>query len=204
MSAAIRDWLRRLRATFHRAPEDAEMEEELRLHVDMIADELKRRGLSFEDAARQARLQAGGIAHVMEQRRDQRGLRWLEDFIQDQITGLLSKRDWAILATEHPVRQQATAEANAAAMARLKKDLTALGATFQPARGKYGDAPAGIVEEDALSLGKKCVHQWGLPGGASRSSSRSGTVARASAARPLTADVSCSSDISAIWRSNSS
>ena len=46
MSAAIREWLRRLRATFHKAPEDAEMEEELRLHVDMIADELKRRGLS--------------------------------------------------------------------------------------------------------------------------------------------------------------
>ena len=67
MSAAIREWLRRLRATFHKAPEDAEMEEELRLHVDMIADELKRRGLSFEDAAR-ARLQAGGIAQVMEQR----------------------------------------------------------------------------------------------------------------------------------------
>ena len=39
-----------IRATFHKAPEDAGMEEELRLHVDMIADELKRRGLSFEDA----------------------------------------------------------------------------------------------------------------------------------------------------------
>jgi hypothetical protein len=48
------------------------MEEELRLHVDLIADELTRRGLTFEDAARQARLQAGGLAQVMEQRRDQR------------------------------------------------------------------------------------------------------------------------------------
>jgi hypothetical protein len=92
MSAAIREWLRRLRATFHKAPEDAEMEEELRLHVDMIADELKRRGLSFEDAARQARLQAGGIAQVMEQRRDQRGLRWLEDFIQDLRYGVRTLR----------------------------------------------------------------------------------------------------------------
>ena len=92
MSAAIREWLRRLRATFHKAPEDAEMEEELRLHVDMIADELKRRGLSFEDAARQARLQAGGIAQVMEQRRDQRGLRWLEDLIQDLRYGVRTLR----------------------------------------------------------------------------------------------------------------
>ena len=70
MSAAIREWLRRLRATFHKAPEDAELEEELCLHVDMIADELKRRDLSFEDAAVQARLQAGCTAQVMEQRRD--------------------------------------------------------------------------------------------------------------------------------------
>ena len=38
MSAAIREWLRRLRATFHKAPEDAEMEEELRLHVDARRD----------------------------------------------------------------------------------------------------------------------------------------------------------------------
>jgi putative ABC transport system permease protein len=92
MSDAIREWLRRVRATFHKAPEDADMEDELRLHVNMIADALKRRGLSFEDAARQARLQAGGIAQVMEQRRDQRGLRWLEDLIQDLRYGVRTLR----------------------------------------------------------------------------------------------------------------
>jgi hypothetical protein len=88
MSAALREWLRRLKGTFSKAPEDAEMEEELRLHLDMVADERKRRGLSSEDAARQARLQAGGIAQVMERRRDQRGLRWLEDLIQDLRYGV--------------------------------------------------------------------------------------------------------------------
>jgi hypothetical protein len=90
--SAIREWLRRLRGTFHKAPEDAEMEEELRLHVEMIADELQRRGLSSEDAARQARLQAGGIAQAMEQRRDQRGLPWLDDFIQDVRYGARTLR----------------------------------------------------------------------------------------------------------------
>ena len=59
------------------------MEEELRLHVDMIADELQRGGLSPEDAAREARRQAGGIAQAIKKRRDQRGLPWLEDIIQD-------------------------------------------------------------------------------------------------------------------------
>ena len=58
----------------------------------MVADELKRRGLSSEDAARQVRLQAGGIAQVMEQRRDQRGLRWLEDLIQDLRYGVRTLR----------------------------------------------------------------------------------------------------------------
>jgi hypothetical protein len=68
------------------------MEEELRLHVDMIADELQRGGLSASDAARGARLRAGGIAQAMEQRRDQRGLLWLEDVIQDVRYGVRTLR----------------------------------------------------------------------------------------------------------------
>jgi predicted permease len=81
--AAVRAWLRRLWGTFRKAPEDADMEEELRLHVEMVADELQRRGLARGEAMRQARVQAGGVAQAMEQRRDQRGLPWLEDLMQD-------------------------------------------------------------------------------------------------------------------------
>jgi predicted permease len=90
--SAIREWLQRLEGTFHKAPEDAEMEEELLLHVDMIADELQRRGLSPEHAAREARLQAGSVAQAMERRRDQRGLPWLEDAIQDVRYGVRTLR----------------------------------------------------------------------------------------------------------------
>jgi putative ABC transport system permease protein len=90
--SAIREWLRRLWGTLHKAPEDADMEEELRLHVELIVHELQRRGLSPEDAARQARLRAGGIAQVMEQRRDQRGLPWLENFIHDVRYGVRTLR----------------------------------------------------------------------------------------------------------------
>jgi predicted permease len=85
--AAIRGWLRRVRGTFREDPRDADMEDELRLHVEMVADELRRRGLPPEDAARGARLQAGGIAQAMERRRDQRGLPWLEDLLQDARFG---------------------------------------------------------------------------------------------------------------------
>ena len=83
----IREWLRRLWGTFRKAPEDAVMEEELRLHLEMVADDLQRRGVTPEAALRQARLQAGGIAQAMEQRRDQRGLPWLEDLLQDARFG---------------------------------------------------------------------------------------------------------------------
>ena len=89
---AIREWLRRLWGTFRKTPEDAEMEEELRLHVEMVADELQRRGLPPAAALRQARLQAGGVAQAMEQRRDQRGLPWLEDVIQDARFGARTMR----------------------------------------------------------------------------------------------------------------
>ncbi|MGH8720848.1 MAG: ABC transporter permease [Burkholderiales bacterium] len=85
--AVIREWLRRLWDTFRKAPEDAVMEEELRLHFEMVAADLQRRGLTLEEAQRQARLQAGGVAQAMEQRRDQRGLPWLEDLLQDARFG---------------------------------------------------------------------------------------------------------------------
>ena len=85
--AVIREWLQRLWGTFRKAPDDAVMEEELRLHLDMLAADLQRRGLPPEEARRQARRQAGGVAQAMEQRRDQRGLPWLEDLLQDARFG---------------------------------------------------------------------------------------------------------------------
>jgi predicted permease len=85
--AAIREWLRRLCGTFRRAPQDAGMEEELRVHLEMVVDDLQRRGLPPKEALRQARLQAGGVAQAMEQRRDQRGLPWLEDLLKDARVG---------------------------------------------------------------------------------------------------------------------
>lgn len=84
---AIRAWCRRLWGTFRKTPEDTAMEEELALHLEMAADDWQRRGLTREEAIRQARLQAGGVAQAMEQRRDQRGLPWLADLLQDARFG---------------------------------------------------------------------------------------------------------------------
>jgi len=79
----LREWLHRLWGTFRKAPHDAALEEELRLHVEMLATELRRRGLPPDEAAREAHLQAGGVAQAMDQRRDQRGLPRIEDLARD-------------------------------------------------------------------------------------------------------------------------
>jgi hypothetical protein len=89
---AIREWWCRLRDTFRKTPEDADMEEELRLHLEMATEVLQRRGLPRDEANREARLQAGGIAQAMERRRDQRGLPWLEDVFQDLRFGARTMR----------------------------------------------------------------------------------------------------------------
>lgn len=83
MTPRLRVWLRRLWGTFGRGPRDAEMEEELKLHVSLVTADLERSGLPPAEAARRARLQIGSVTEAMDRRRDQRGLPWLEDLGQD-------------------------------------------------------------------------------------------------------------------------
>ena len=79
----LHEWLRRLWGTLSGRRRDADLEEELRLHLEMVAEEARRQGHSPEDAMRRARLEAGGMAQAMEAMRDQRGLPWLEDMVGD-------------------------------------------------------------------------------------------------------------------------
>ncbi len=84
----------------------------------------------------------------------------LADFTPANVGNLLSRTDWAILTAENPAGRQASAEDNAAAMARLRADLDALGVRYTDAIGKYGQvensvAIAGITEEEAALLGAK-------------------------------------------------
>src|SRR5947207_12007008 len=72
-------WQRLLR---RRKMEDR-LEKELRFHLDEHAGELIARGLSPDEARRQARLALGGPEQVKENCRDARGTRWLEDLLQD-------------------------------------------------------------------------------------------------------------------------
>src|SRR2546427_1790098 len=81
--AALREWTCRLRGTLRRNRPDRDLEEELRLHLELAAEDARRRGDSPERAARAARLQAGGVPQAMEALRDQRGLPWFQDLARD-------------------------------------------------------------------------------------------------------------------------
>lgn len=83
----FREWVCRLWGTIRRNPPDRELEEELRLHLELAGEDMRRRGHSPEDPVRAARLQAGGVDQAMEALRDQRGLPWLEDLVRDVRLG---------------------------------------------------------------------------------------------------------------------
>jgi predicted permease len=90
--AALREWLIRLWGTLRPGRRDAELEEELRLHLEMAEEQERRRGSSTEDARRAAVVRSGGVAQGMEAVRDQRGVPWVSDLGRDLRYGLRALR----------------------------------------------------------------------------------------------------------------
>ena len=56
----------RLRALFRRKAMEAELDDELRFHFEKQVEKLERRGMTPEEARRQARMAFGGQAQVAE------------------------------------------------------------------------------------------------------------------------------------------
>jgi predicted permease len=83
MMRSLIEWVTRLVGTLRRRRRDADLEEELRLHVEMAAEDGVRRGQSADQARRSARLESGGTAQAMERLRDQRGLPSVESIAAD-------------------------------------------------------------------------------------------------------------------------
>src|SRR5215475_8597370 len=90
--ATLREWLRRLWGTLRKNPSDREMEEELRSHVELAGEDMRRRGGATENAVRLASLKVGGVAQALEAMRDQRGVPWLDDLARDVRHALRSLR----------------------------------------------------------------------------------------------------------------
>jgi putative ABC transport system permease protein len=77
----LREWLHRLFGALRQGRSDADLQEELRLHMELAAEDAQRRG----EPARTSRLHSGGAAQAMDVLRDQRGWPWLQSVFADVV-----------------------------------------------------------------------------------------------------------------------
>ena len=89
---SFREWIQRLQGTLLPGRRDADLEHELRSHLEMAADDARGRGLDPDDASRAARIEVGGASQAMDALRDQRGVPWLDDLARDVSHGLRTLR----------------------------------------------------------------------------------------------------------------
>jgi predicted permease len=86
------NWVRviawRVRGLFGGKHLDDDLDEELRVHLEMLVDENLSRGMNIGEARRAARRSFGGITQTKEAFRDQRGLPMVETIVHDLRFGL--------------------------------------------------------------------------------------------------------------------
>ncbi len=90
------NWLRSLRcrfvSLFRQHKLDEEMAEEMRSHIEMQTQENLEAGMKAEEARYAALRQFGWAESIKETCREQRGILWLEQFLQDVLYGLRTLR----------------------------------------------------------------------------------------------------------------
>ena len=86
-------WIDRLRGLRFRAkavlrPDAAwqDLDDELRFHVEMEAERLRREGAPPKEARRRAMILFGGVNRFSERTREARGTKLVEDVMQDRFT----------------------------------------------------------------------------------------------------------------------
>jgi predicted permease len=81
--ARSRRFIDRCRNLFRNQRAEAELTREVESHLNLIADEFQRRGMSPEDARIAAKRSYGGVEQAKQAHRDERSLLWVEQSIQD-------------------------------------------------------------------------------------------------------------------------
>src|SRR6266446_2010388 len=81
-------FIRRVMALFRRRRLEDDLDEELRTHLEMAVELNLGKGMSAEDARREALRSFGGVEQTKENYRDQRGLPMIETTLQDLRFGL--------------------------------------------------------------------------------------------------------------------
>ena len=96
MKHSLQEAFNRVRAFFSQAQLDQELNEEMTSHLEMAVEENMRRGMSREEARRQALIRFGGVQQARELHRETRGLPWLDVLKQDlRFTFRTLRRDRA-------------------------------------------------------------------------------------------------------------
>ena len=73
----------RIVAWFKRAELDQDLDAELETHQHLLVEEGIQRGLSPDEAHREARLRLGNVTSLREQHRETRGLPFIDTLLQD-------------------------------------------------------------------------------------------------------------------------
>ncbi|HKQ92036.1 MAG TPA: ABC transporter permease [Blastocatellia bacterium] len=73
----------RLLALLRKSEMERELDDELRYHIEQQAEQNIRLGMNPEEARRAARKAFGGVEQAKERSRDARGVRWIEELLQD-------------------------------------------------------------------------------------------------------------------------
>src|SRR5437879_2278245 len=81
------NWLQKLRlrfrALFQKPKLDVQMDDEMRSHIEMQTQENIEAGMNSEEARYAALRQFGWVESIKETCRDQRGVSWIENLVQD-------------------------------------------------------------------------------------------------------------------------
>src|SRR5258708_28693757 len=88
MGELSRMFVQRLFSLFRRRRLENDMDDELRSHLEMAVELNLRKGMSAEDARREALKSFGGVEQTKENYRDQRGLPMIDTTLQDLRFGL--------------------------------------------------------------------------------------------------------------------
>jgi putative ABC transport system permease protein len=89
-------WLSRL---FHRCKQDAQLDSELRFHVEQRTADNIAAGMNADEARRSALAQFGGLEYIKEETRDARGTHFIESLLQDIRFALRIMRKTPLITT---------------------------------------------------------------------------------------------------------
>ena len=83
MKFSFREAVNRMRAFFRKGSMDRDLDAELASHVEFATEENVGRGMTRDEARRQALIRFGGVQQAREQQRAARGLPWMDVLMQD-------------------------------------------------------------------------------------------------------------------------